>query len=99
MNRVDRAPGVSLVTDHPADSYQAPPTTDIPEIETPEPLVWRERHFGGLRVQVGWHPALGWTVFAQVGENRGHLALIEKDSREDAFDHPSCYIPALHGEL
>ena len=93
MNRVDRAPGVSLVTDHPA--YELPPVTEealsIPEDFSAVTLL--ERDYAGLRVELNLSEAGHLSLLVREGLDDPQIVSIPPDKGLDAFNHPYCYLP------
>ncbi len=99
MNSPDRAPGVRLVTDYPGirsvTTILPAPVEVVPKVdEGPTPVVLLERDYAGLRVEIGWHPDLGVTLFVQEGEQVGKVCTVEPEKAFDAFDHPFLYLQA-----
>ena len=82
-----------------ADAISALPETVEPEHVAPAKTEYGallEREYAGLRVEIGYHPKLGVTLFVQEGgpDAPGRLVEIDPAKALDAFNHPYCYLPA-----
>jgi len=96
MNRVDRAPGVRLVTDHPGTLIAPPPPPPVDvALEdgdlVPEGLkVWAGRITAGLAVQ-GLVAPDGSTFVTCVLNGQCETLEIAPEKALDAFLHPFAY--------
>lgn len=97
MNRVDRTPGVRLITDHPGASFAPPPPPvdlDLSDDDfVPAGLkVWAGRYLNGFAVQ-GLVDGEGQTYITAAIPGLGLYQTFEvaPDIAADAFEHPFAY--------
>lgn len=102
MNRVDRTPGVRLVTDRPEDftAPPAPPPVDLTEAEDKfreYPVVaLRGRINSGFAVQLLWSPLDGETYITCVLNGACDTFAVPPEHANEAFEHPfawGCSLP------
>lgn len=95
MNRVDRSPGVRLVTDHPNASAAPPaPPVELPDTfdgDSRELVVVRGRLSAGIAVQLLLDTLTGELFVTTVVAGNCLTVEVERENANEYFEHPGAF--------